>query len=277
MFGLGSNVLANILAAIIIAFLGWIASVILRLPLVYRRRRQLFQFLGITKDQPTFTVYLSTVFVSPFGSSDFRGTPRSFAGPAVPAVELTFIEPIARLFRDPLLDGLPTVIRRWLGNKVHWSFQPISPIFTGSPQDRNEVEQGNVFTVGSQYYNSAGDLYTETCNPFLKMEQVGQQMVIRIEQGPRAGEVFVQRPGQADDLAIVEKLNDAATNSTVFIAAGLGVVGTSGAVHFIVENWTRLQEDFGIRAFAICLRFQDIRTDPNAFRRPVELSRFQIE
>jgi hypothetical protein len=198
----------------------------LRLPFTYRKRRQLLQFFGLTKDRPKIIVYLSTVFVLPGGSVDFRGTPRTFAGPAVPSAELNVIEPIARIFNDPLLDGLPTPIREWLANKVHWSFQRIVPVFSASPRDRNQVEQGNIITVGSQFYNSAGDLYTETCSPVLKMQGTGHGMVIRVTQGPRANDTFQQRPGQADDLAIVEKLCDNATSSTVFIAAGLGVVGT---------------------------------------------------
>lgn len=275
MSALGSNVLGNILATIILLISGWILSIILRLPFVSRKRRRLFQFFGITKDHPKFIVYLSTVDVQHGGSVDFRGIPRTFAGPAVPAAELSIIEPVARLFSDPLLDSLPLPIREWLGNKVHWSFLPISPVFVASPQDRNQVEQGNILTVGSQYYNTAADLYTETCAPILKMEQVDRRMIIRVSQGPRRDDIFQPRPGQADDLAIVEKLYDSATSSTVFMAAGLGVVGTKGAVHFIVENWAKLQHDFGTRPFAICLRFQNIETDPNAFKKPIELSRFE--
>ncbi len=275
MFELGSNILAEILATIILIFLGWILSILLRLPFVYRKRRRLFEFFGITEKCPRIEVYLSTVFVHMWGSEDFRGEARSFGGPAVPAAELATIEPITRLFNDPFLDGLPTSIRAWLGEKVHWSFRKISPIFS-SPKDRNQVEHGNIITVGSQYYNSAGDLYTETCNSILKMVQVDDNMVIRVERGARKGDLFRARTDHVDDLSIVEKLHDAATQSTVFIAAGLGVVGTMGAVHFIVDKWDQLRKDFGTEHFAICLRFQDVGSDPNILMRPIELSRFHI-
>lgn len=276
MLGLGSDVIANILAAIILAVLGWIISIVLRLPFIYRKRRNLFRFLGITKESPRLVVYLSTVFVRPFGSEDFRGQARSFAGPSTPAAELGTIEPLAALFNDPFLDGLPERLRAWLGERVHWSFQKISPVFLSSPHDRNEVERGNIITVGSQYYNSAGDLYTETFHPILKMEQVNLGMVIRATQGQRQGDLFQQRAGQDDDLAIVEKLHDAATQGTIFFAAGLGVVGTIGAVLFIVHTWERLYRDFGTAPFAICLRFQDIQRDPNVLMRPIELSSFRV-
>ena len=58
MLGLGSNVLAEILAAITLIFLGWILSVLLRLPFVYRKRRRLFEFFEITEECPRLIVYL---------------------------------------------------------------------------------------------------------------------------------------------------------------------------------------------------------------------------
>jgi hypothetical protein len=123
----------------------------------------LFKFLGLTPDNPHFTVYLSSLFVQPGGAVDFRGTPRCFAGPAVSAAELSVIEPVRRLFSNAVLDGLPASLRSWLARNAHWSFGAITPDIWASPQDRHKVEAGNLLTVGSQYYNSAGDLYTETC------------------------------------------------------------------------------------------------------------------
>lgn len=276
MFGLGQDILSNIIAAIILGILGWFLSILLRLPFVYRKRRLLFQFFGITKENPNLTVYLSTVFVQNGGSVDFRGVPRTFTGPAIPSAELSTIEPLSRLFNDPLLDGLPKPLREWLSEKVHWSFQSISPVFTSSPQDRNHVAHTNIFTVGSQYYNSAADIFTETCNPILKMVQVGQRTIVRVSRGAREGDTFEQRPQQSDDLAIVEKIFDEANNRFVFFAAGLGVIGTIGAVHFTAKNWSKLMDDFDTKPFAICLRFQDVLNDPHAYKKPVELSRFQI-
>ena len=222
-------------------------------------------------------VYLSTVFVQRGGSLDFRGMPRTFFGPAIPVAELSVINPIISLFTNPFLDSLPTNFRVWLGEKVHWSFQKITPIISSSPQERNQVEQGNIITVGSQYYNSAADLLTETCNPILKMEPMGQGMVIRVTRGPREEDTFRQREGQVDDLAIVEKAWDRVNNRCVFFAAGLGVVGTTGAVHFIINNWQNLNKDFSSKPFALCLRFQNILTDPDSYKKPIELSRFQLD
>lgn len=275
MQALGSNIIVEILATIVIAVIGWLLSIILRLPFVYRQRRDLFEFFGINKDNQRFLVYLSTLFVTLGGSADFRGNRRSFQGPAIPAIELTTVQPISQLFVSPFLLSLPASIRRWLGGKVHWTFQQLLPEFSFSPPDRSQVEATNMLTVGSQYYNSAGDLYTETGDPYLRMEQVGAGMVIRVRKGSREGDVFRQRPNQPDDLAILERLFDEAHKTSVFIAAGLGVVGTLGAVHYLVDNWQQLHKDFGTEPFAVCLRFQDVGVDPNAYKKPVELSRFK--
>lgn len=277
MFGIGQDMLSNIIAAIIIGILGWILSILFRLPFVYRKRKRLFGFFGITKENPHLTAYLSTVFVQNGGSVDFRGIPRTFSGPAIPSGELSTIEPLSILFNEPTLDGLPKSLRKWLSEKVHWSFKPISPVFTSSPQDRNLVAPTNIFTVGSQYYNSAADIFTETCNPILRMEQVGRNMIIRVSRGARAEDSFKQRPQHADDLAIVERIFDKANSRYVFFAAGLGVIGTIGAVYYVSHNWSKLMEDFDIKPFAICLRFQDVINDPHAYKKPVELSRFQME
>ena len=274
MFGLGQDVLSNIIASVVIAVSGWILSILLRLPFVYRKRRRLFLFFNISKGNPNLTTYLSTVYVQTGGSVDFRGIARTFSEPAIPSAELSAIEPIAKLFNDLHLDSLPIAIRNWLGNKVHWSFQDIRPVFTASPQDRNQIAQGNIFTVGSQYYNSIADLFSETGNPILKMVQVGQGMVIRVNKGQRTGDIFEQRQEQ-EDLAIVEKLYDEANNRVIFFAGGLGVIGTIGAVNYIVDNWAKLETDFNTAPFAVCLRFQNTLRDPHAYKKPIELSWFR--
>lgn len=275
MIGLGQDVLSNIIATITIAVLGWILSIILRIPFIIFKRRRLFAFFNISKEQPKLTTYLSTVFVQNGGSMDFRGIARTFAGAAIPAAELSTIEPISKLFNNANLDSLPTSIRTWLGDKVHWSFHNTKPVFTASPQNRNQIAEGNIITVGSQYYNSIADYFEETYTPALKMVQVGQRMVIRVNKGQRTGDIFEQRRGQADDIAIVEKLFDDANNRVIFFAAGLGVIGTLGAVHYIVNNWSNLEKDFKAGPFAVCLRFQNVLNDPHAYKKPIELSWFK--
>src|SRR4026208_1133206 len=98
MFGLGQDVLSNVIATIFIAIAGWLLSIILRLPFVYGKRRRPFSFFNISQEQSNLTAYLSTVFVLNGGSVDFRGIARTFSAPAIPSAELSAIEPISRLF-----------------------------------------------------------------------------------------------------------------------------------------------------------------------------------
>ena len=104
MQGIGSGVIAEILAALLIAVIGWLLSVVLRMPFVYRQRRGLFEFFGVTQDNQRLLVYLSTLFVASGGSADFRGTRRTFQGPAIPDVELTTVQPVSQLLSNSLED-----------------------------------------------------------------------------------------------------------------------------------------------------------------------------
>ncbi|MCL5994692.1 MAG: hypothetical protein M1546_01400 [Chloroflexi bacterium] len=99
-------------------------------------------------------------------------------------------------------------------------------------------------------------------------------MVIRVQRGPRKGDTFDKRDGQPDDIAIVEKLIDQTTKSTIFIAAGVGASGTVGALYYLMGNWRNLSKRFDSSPFAICIRFQDIPNDANWLKKPIELAAF---
>lgn len=276
--GFGSSITANIVSAIIIAVWGWLLSIGLRLPFVFCRRRRLFRFLGLKRDYPRFTVYFSTVFVQAGGACDFRGASRDFNGPALPLYELGVIQPVSSLFRSPVLDGLSQRLRRWLGVRAHWSFAHVLPDFTPSSLRTGDVVRGGgVLTVGSQFYNLAAHHFVQACNPMVGLEDIGRVGRIRVLRGPRQGDVFAPRDGQRDDLAVLEKMYDAATQTTIFFAGGLGVVGTLGAVTYLVNNLQVLARTYGKASFAIVLRFQNVGLDQDCHLKPVELSRFQCE
>jgi hypothetical protein len=268
---LGLSALYDILKWLVGALGAILFVFLIGLPPVWWRRRKLFRFLGLTRERPRFLVYLSTVFVTSGGSLDFRGTARTFSGPAVPAGELATIEPVARLFSDSALEELPKRLRGWFARKVSWIFQDVSPEFLASPQAPSGVQQGNLLTVGSRYYNSAGDVFAQSGRMMLSMEQQQQQMVIRVTRGSDVNRVFQQRAGNAEDLAILERFSDPGTGSTVFVAAGLGVTGTRGAVEYLAVRWRELYARFGADPFALCLRFNNVLNDPNAHRRAEEL------
>lgn len=238
------------------------------------RRRRLLSFWGITRSQPQLNVYVSTLFVRKWGAVDFRGTVRSYAGPAISSQELSVTSEIPGLFSAPLLDQLPDRLRQWLGTRIHWSLQEIQPVLIASPSDRGKVGPGNALAIGSPGYNSAADLYTETCDPFLIFEQPEDKTVIRVARGPRKGDILDDDRGPYDETAIVQRLYYRETRSTIVMAAGHGVPGTVGAVRYIASRWERLAREFGDRPFAVCLRFPSAYAAPNALRNPVEIGRF---
>lgn len=269
------GIFSDLVASFIWLLMGILVTMVFRgLTLIpsMRQRIKLFRFLGINKDRPEFRVYLSTVFVQPGGSVDSKGTPRTYAGPATPGNELAVIQPLTNLFHSRALGNLSAPMRRWLGAKVHWAFQGIYPLVSPSPEKTSQVEPTNTLVVGSEYYNTAGELYMETGDPFLEMPENSE--TIRVRKGPRSGDVFRRRPNHIDDVAILEKLLDEVRGTTIFLAAGLGVVGTRGAVQYLIDDWATLQKDFGDKPFAVCLRFQDIAKDPGAYQKPVKLADF---
>lgn len=258
-----------------------VALVLYSLPLLFLavrhligRRRRLLSFWGITKSQPQLSVYVSTLSIRKWGAVDFRGTVRSYQGPAIPSKELSVMPEIAGLFSAPLLDELPNRLRQWLA-RIHWSLQKIELVLVPSPLERGKVGPGNALTIGSPAYNSAADLYTETCDPFLIFEQREDKTVIRVARGPRKGEVLDDHRDRDDDTAIVQRLFDRDAQSTILMAAGHGVPGTVGAVRYIASRWERLAREFGDRPFAVCLRFPSAHATPNALPNPVEISRFE--
>lgn len=51
-------------------------------------------------------------------------------------------------------------------------------------------------------------------------------------------------------------------NATVIIAAGLGVLGTMGAVQYLIDNWQDLYKTYGNREFALILQFGPMENFP---------------
>lgn len=269
-----SNLLADVVWAIIGSVLGFLLPVLGRLPFVSPRRKRLFEFLGLTKETPNFTVYFSILNVLPGGSRGVDRRQRFFSGPAIPSYELGIINQLTGLFKSPALDGLPPNFRKFFGNRLHWTFKPVTPIFSSSEKTPADIIPGCVFTVGSKYYNSIVDYYVRTHDTFLRMHEKDNEIVIRVNKGRRAGETFALEAGRFEDLAIVERFYDSGTKSTVFISAGLGPTGTLGGINYIIENWSDLYSRFRDGHFAFCLGFKEIR-DPHALRKPIELARFQ--
>jgi hypothetical protein len=269
MIDFGSDVLKNIVIGVALIVLGWLIRLPLLIPIVFVRRRRQMNFFGVTKQHPRQIAYLSTLFVLPGGSTDFRGTPRSFSDLAVADYELRAIPILDEIWEAPLLDGLPSFFRAQLA-RADWRFGNIELQVKSSPRDKKDVKRGgSILTIGSQFYNSAGDLYLNSLDTFLVMEEKNG-MVIRVRKGKETDKLYAPF-GQINDLAIIERAVDTATGTTVFFLAGLGINGTLGAVYHLAKHWNILSKKYKAKPFALCLGFKDVLNDPNAFMRPTVL------
>jgi len=79
--------------------------------------------------------------------------------------------------------------------------------------------------------------------------------VIEIVKGKDKGEI-IRRASNQHDIAILEKIIDNTRGDTViFIAAGLAVLGTMGAVQYFIDHWQELYKTYTKREFALALQF----------------------
>jgi hypothetical protein len=57
----------------------------------------------------------------------------------------------------------------------------------------------------------------------------------------------------------------------VYVAAGLGINGTRGALQYLFANWRDLAKEYGNHDFAVALGFPGFRQDPFGSQRPTKL------
>jgi hypothetical protein len=144
----------------------------------------------------------------------------------------------------------------------------VQPEILPSPESSSTlVHGGSIVSVGSRAYNS--------CTVYLQ-DVLGTDLttgdglaVLRVT--PERLEWRYAGPQGADDetdFAIVERRSVPQTNTTYFVVAGLTKTGTTGAVAFLANFWKDLYRVYGVRDFAICLKFNDISNDPMAHLKP---------
>jgi hypothetical protein len=258
------NIVAELLAAAILAFLGLVAPLIWYYFSTYR---SLLEFFGLRPERRDLILYLSSLRIPRGGALDAKGVQRSYSGLALSADEATVIGPFVRLLTE--LQAKPLyALFRWIARK-HWSLQ-VRPLVYSAPLVPTDIEFANLITLGTPGYNEVTGYYHQHGAPTLKWAQNNTQ--IEICRGPQSGQL-IPNPDQ-QDLAILEKLRDDSKGTTVFIAAGLGVNGTRGAAEYLLRNWRKLRNTCGSRPFAWCLGFPPILQDPDGWQKPTAVWRF---
>jgi hypothetical protein len=260
------GVYQNVIASLVIAAAAWLALIAALISFNVLRRRGQFRFFGLTKAAPRLTCYTSTVNVRPLGSAGPGGMPASFSGLAVPSYEMDALVPFVVLWDSGKLDRLPSGLRERL--QKWWIIRNVRPEILPSPKSaRTLVHGGSIVSVGSRAYNSC----TAYLHDVLHTELSTSDGLAVLRATPKRLEWRCAEPQGADeetDFAIVERCSVPQTNTTYFVVAGLTKTGTAGAVAFLAKFWKDLYQVYGVRDFAICLKFNNISNDPIAHLKP---------
>ena len=219
------------------------------------------KFFGIDKDSRRVVVYLSSLFVARGKALDFRGQARSYEGITVPIEEFSIGAALPKAFKIDPFDNIPPIIRRNLQKK--WSFfKPTSIDVNASPFREADIDFStrSIITLGSHGYNLVTDYCT--AHGLTQLHITHDGTAITIVEGRHQGEVI--RPASSrHDIAILEKLIDSSQDqTTLIIAAGLGVIGTMGAVRYLIDNWEALYKSCGDNPFGLVLQFGPVDAAP---------------
>jgi len=265
------NVIANLLAALIIAFLG-VGTYVL---VLITERKKLFRFFGINSQQPNLGIYLSRLQIKPHGTIGAEPLNAGYSGPSVTKIEYEGGSLLRDALNSNILFLLPKRLQGWLSQQ-HASLIVVNPSIEISPEDLgtppfDNMVSDNMIILGGGIYNRLAKRYLEhsSCQFYFSREEDGKR-IIRIKNG---GMKDVEIPGRASnrELGIIQKIRDEKHGNTVFLCAGLGSSATFGCARFLAENWRQLQRRYKDEEFGICLGFPDQSPDDESVVQPIHI------
>ncbi len=220
----------------------------------FSKQKKLFKFLGLEKTSKCTVVYLASLVVPRDGSTGFDGLHRSYQGIAIPIGELTIASRLAKALTIDAFEYIPPVVRKSLQKKFAF-FRPLTARIDASPMRYEDIDFStrSIIATGSQAYN----IVTNYCinENLVQLQITHNGTVIEIVKGKDKGEV-VRKASDHHDIAILEKFTDHnRNNSSIIVAAGLGVLGTMGAIQYLIDYWHDLHKTYGNRDFALILQF----------------------
>ncbi|HEX7307431.1 hypothetical protein [Lentzea sp.] len=242
---IASNVIANIVF--------WLGLGLAAAATVRVGQRRFRRFFGLDTNQ-RLAVCLSNLW-----SATTSARPRGYS---VSLHELRAAEAVTRLFGSASF-RLPDMVRGlvdaiYLGGHRYDFHMTVSPAPTDDPKRFAELS-GNLVVVGAAGRNGIRKLY-------LDENLVSLRLATETETG--ADDRFVEVLGGADvgrkitsdgvELAVVERVRDAARGTTVVFCLGRHGDTTWAATEYLVRNWRGLEKEFGDRPFALCLGFPDL-------------------
>lgn len=231
----------------LVAFIGFIVFSL-------SRQQKLFNFLGADKKARQATVYLSSLLIPRGCAVGFDGLPRSYQGITIPTEELSISARLAKALTVDAFEYIPPIIRRSLQEKYAF-FRPLTVSINASPMHEGEIDFStrSIITAGSQGYNVVTNYCVSRNLAQLQISHNGT--AIQVMRGKDKGEVIRSASNQ-HDIAILERLIDhTRTDTTIIIAAGLGVIGTMGAIQYLIDHWQELDKTYRNCEFALVLQF----------------------
>lgn len=280
------DVLANLLANLVswVIFGGFVMLIASRRLL--QRHAKLFLFFGLSGDNPTVHIFVSTINVKPGGATMIGGEEwPSFEHPTISAREFIVLPRLERVFRSPIVDKLPDFMKDWPGFR-RFRLSRIDVVFAPSPTQESELPRGSLLFIGSRLVNIGTRYYEDNRYTILGYDFERHELVVerggqhgeRINAGSETVQIHGgQRP--AYDLAVIERLIDEQRERTVFIVSGTGSNGVMAATLYLVDHWEELYEEhrnnlFG--AFAVALRCPNRRESETGYQNPEVVQKFVV-
>ena len=245
------NIAADLISAVIITIFGvatFIAAFIFE-------RQKLLKFFGINARNPGLSVFVSRLEIKPGGTTGFEPLAKGYFGPGIIRVEYRGALIIRDVFRSSLLGRLPRGLQGWLRQQAI-VLADIDPSIDVSPQNIDELQNGNLVLLGTGIYNLGSKIYLDhpsSCFRYGKNDKGDRVFVLNTP-----GMEGVEMPGRSinRELGVVQRINDRKNNRVIFICAGLGASATYGCARYLMENWKKLHRTYKDGEFGICLAFE---------------------
>ncbi len=248
-------VLADIASNVIANIVFWIGLGLAAAGTVRVGQRRFRRFFGLETNQQ-LVVCLSNVW-----NSSASTRPRGYS---VTLHELRASEAVSRLFGSASF-RLPDLVRGlvdaiYLSRHSYDFHTAVSPPTTDDPKQFAELS-GNLVVVGGARRNSVRRLYLDENLVRLRLSNelsdagAHQQPFVEMLGGADVGRKI---SSEALELAVVERVRDAARGTTVVFCLGNRGDTTWAATEFLARNWRSLEREFGDRPFALCLGFRDV-------------------
>lgn len=246
--------IGDIILAIAPFIIGLLVPLVGKFVIVFSKQSKLIELLGVDEESRRVVVYLSSLFVPKGAAIDFQGQPRSYQGITVPIEEFSASAALPKAFDFDPFENIPPILRERFESK--WSFfQPVSIDVNASPMQEADIDFGtrSIIALGSHGYNHVVYYCIHHGLSTLHITQNGT--AIEIAKGKHKGEIITPA-SPSHDIAKLEKVvDDSRANTSILIAAGLGVIGTMGAVNYLIDHWHELHHSYGDKPFALVLQF----------------------